>query len=72
MRKRTYTGYTASQLRELIDERITGRNAERNREILYRRLADGIKFEPLAEEFGLSVRQTKDIVYSCQKRIPRP
>jgi hypothetical protein len=42
---------------------------ERNRKILKRRLLDGIKFEPLAEEFGLSVQQTKTIVYKCQAKL---
>lgn len=36
---------------------------ERNRRILKRRFLDGICFEPLAEEFGMSVRQIKTIVY---------
>ena len=39
---------------------------ERNRAILKRRLCDGILYQPLAEEFGLSVRQVKNIVYKCQ------
>lgn len=44
---------------------IIGQNAERNRAIVSRKLFDGITFEKLAEEFGLSVRQTKSIVYRC-------
>ena len=52
--------YTNSQIRELIDEHI---HSERNRAILKRRLIDGICFEPLAEEFEMSVRQIKSIVY---------
>lgn len=52
-----------TEVNELIDEWIIGRNAERDREILRRRLIDGITFEKLAEEFDLSVRQTKKIVY---------
>lgn len=52
----------------LIENRIIGKNAERNRKILYRRLIDGIGYENLAEEFGLSVRQTKNI---CYKEIQR-
>ena len=47
----------------LIDEWILGRNAERDRKILRRRLFDGITYERLAEEFDLSVRQVKNIVY---------
>lgn len=52
-----------SEIESLIDERIIGKNAERNRAILKRRLIDGIYFEPLAEEFDLSIRQTQNIVY---------
>jgi len=54
---------------QLIDEWIMGKNAERDRAIIRRRLFDGICFEPLAEEFGLSVRQTKAIVYKCERII---
>lgn len=50
----------------LIDEWIF---SERDRAILKRRLLDGICFEPLAEEFGLSVRQTKSIVYKAQEKL---
>ena len=53
----------------LIDQYIIGRNAERNRKIIKRRLLDGICYEPLAEEFGLSVRQTKKIVYAAEKQL---
>lgn len=35
---------------------------ERDRDIITRKLLDGIKFEPLAEEFKLSVTQVKKIV----------
>ena len=34
-----------------------------------RRMIDGICYEPLAEEFEMSVRQIKDIVYRLQERI---
>lgn len=50
----------------LIDDWIF---SERDRAILKRRLLDGICFEPLAEEFDLSVRQVKAIVYKSQKRL---
>lgn len=52
--------YSNSQMRELIREHI---HSERDRKILYRRLVDGITFERLAEEFDLSVRQTREIVH---------
>ncbi len=53
-----------SQLSELIDEWIKD---ERNRAIMKRRLIDNICFEPLAEEFDLSVRQTQSIVYKAEQ-----
>lgn len=55
-----------SQLQEIIDEWIFN---ERNRNIIKRRLLDGITFEALAEEFDLSVQQTKNIVYKCQNAL---
>lgn len=52
--------YTNSQIKELILEHI---HSARDRKLLYRRLVDGITFEKLAEEFQLSDRQVKTIVY---------
>ena len=49
-----------SEIERRIDERI---HHERNRRILKRRLIDGICYEPLAEEFDMSVRQVNNIVY---------
>lgn len=53
-----------SDIYRLIDEYI---HHERNREILKRRLTDGITYEKLAEEFDMSLAQIKNIVYKCQK-----
>ena len=61
--------YTKSDLVKAIDEYIIGRNAERNRQIIARRLIDGITYDKLAEEYDLSVRQVKNIVYKCSERI---
>lgn len=55
-----------SEIEKLIDEWIF---SERDRAILKRRLLDGICYEPLAEEFALSVRQTKNIVYKGEKTL---
>ena len=55
------------EIEQSIDQWIIGRNAERNRELLKRRICDGITYERLAEEFDLSVRQTKNIVYKCKE-----
>lgn len=54
---------TRNEIDYLIEQRI---HNERNRLILKRRLLDGICYEPLAEEFDLSVRQVKNIVYKCE------
>ena len=58
-----------SDIEQLISEWIIGKNASRDREIIRRRLFDGITFELLAAEFDLSVRQTKNIVYTCERKI---
>lgn len=55
-----------NEISNLIDLWI---NSERNRKILKRRLIDGIRYEPLAEEFDLSVRQVKNIVYKESEKI---
>lgn len=52
--------YSNSQISELIDEWI---HSERDRAIMKRRLIDGITHERLAEEFDMSVRQIKRIIY---------
>ena len=57
---------TRSELSLAIDEWVIGRNAERNRKILKRRLFDGVTYEHLAEEFDMSVRQIKTIVYKSE------
>ena len=55
-----------TQIEFAIDERIIGKNAERNRAILKRRLIDGITYEQIAEEFDLSVKQVRNIVYKAE------
>lgn len=60
------TGLSRTQISDIIDEWIF---SERDRQILKRRLLDGVCFEPLADEFGLSVRQVKKIVYKCTDKI---
>jgi Mor family transcriptional regulator len=58
--------YTNSQVRDLIDEHI---HSERDRQIMKRRMIDGVCFEPLAEEFDLSTVQVKRIVRRERTRI---
>lgn len=47
----------------LIDEWIF---SERERDILKRRMLDGLTYEAVADEFGMSPRQIKTI---CRKRL---
>jgi hypothetical protein len=58
-----YDDIPNSEISRLIDEWI---KSERDRKILKRRLIDGICFEPLAEDFQMSVRQIKNIVYKSE------
>lgn len=60
------SGLDRQQIGDLIDRWIF---SERDRQILRRRLLDSVRFEELAEEFALSVRQTKKIVYSGEDRV---
>jgi len=55
-----------TEISGLIDEWVRG---ERDRAILKRRLIDKVCYEPLAEEFNLSVQRVKSIVYKAQNRL---
>ena len=66
MKKMELYNLSRSDWENIIDEWIFN---ERDRAILKRRLLDGICYEPLAEEFNLSVQQTKHIVYQLQNRL---
>lgn len=59
---------TNTQISHIIDEYI---HSERDRALLKRRFIDGICYEPLAEEFDLSVVQTKRIVYKQGDKVLR-
>lgn len=63
-------GITRAQLENAIDNCIVLQiNAERNRNILKRRLIDGITYEQLAEEFDLSVQMIQKIIYKNESKI---
>lgn len=66
MKKMELYNLSRTDWENLIDEWIFN---ERDRAILKRRLLDGVCYEPLAEEFDLSVQQTKHIVYTLQNRL---
>lgn len=59
-----FNNLSNTELSNYIDEWVRG---ERDRAILKRRLIDCICFEPLAEEFDLTVDRVKQIVYKWQK-----
>jgi DNA-directed RNA polymerase sigma subunit (sigma70/sigma32) len=58
--------YSNSQISALIDEYI---HNERDRAILKRRLIDGKTFDELSDEFNISVRHIKTIVYKQQSSL---
>ena len=55
-----------TQLETLIDEWIF---SERDRAILKRRMLDGICFDQLSDEFNLSKKKKKNIVYKAKDRL---
>lgn len=56
------------QVLDLIDAYIFN---ERNRQILQRRLLDGVCYEDLADEFSLSVNHVKSICYDAIEKITK-
>ena len=63
--------YSRTEITEAIDEWIIGPNAYRDREVLKARLIEGHTYERLAEDFDMSVRQIKRIVYKTQETLFR-
>ena len=61
--------YSRTKIEYLINEFVVGREAERDSNILLRMLLDGITYERLAEEFDMSRRHIKNIVYKRQEQI---
>lgn len=55
-----------SEIANRIDESI---HNELHRQILKRKMIDGLTYEKLAEEFDYSVRQMKRIVYKAQDNL---
>ena len=55
---------TIPEMERLIDLWIYH---ERNRAIIKRKIIDGVSYECVAEEFDMSVRGVKNIVYKCQE-----
>lgn len=53
----------------LINSRVIGRNGARDRKILKENLLDGITYEKIAENHGLSVRQVARIISDRKKQL---
>ena len=58
-----------SEWENAIDQWLIGKNSERNRKMLKRRLLDGITYERLAEEFDMSVQNVCNTIYKCQDKV---
>lgn len=59
-------------IERMVDCVIVGYpNCGRDRAVIKRRLLDGILFEPLAEEFDISVRTAQNIVYKGMKKLQK-
>lgn len=54
------------EIADAIDRYVRG---EKARQILKRRLIDEICYEPLSEEFDISVAQVKRIIYKAQSQL---
>lgn len=69
MKKDLYE-YSRDEIEKAIEQWVICRkHSERNRAILKRSLLDGICYEPLAEEFDMSVRKIKNIVYKTEEQL---
>lgn len=55
--------YDYSPMERLINEKVTGRKCERNREILRLRFLRGLTFEEIAEAMDMSDKQVGRIVH---------
>lgn len=58
---------TKSEIVYIIENRVVGRNAERNQKILYDKLIRGYTYDRIAEDYQLSVVQIKNIIYKHKK-----
>jgi hypothetical protein len=64
--KHPFEDKSNTEIINLINEYI---HSERDRQIMKRRLVDGICYEPLAEEFDLSTIQAKRIVLKQTRQL---
>ena len=62
-------GLNATELSNLINEWIIGKNAERDREILKDNLVDGKSQYQLSDKYDLSLPQIKNILRERKKQL---
>ena len=68
--RKAFEDMSRKDLEEAIDMWVIGkRHSARNREILKRSLFDGIPYERIAEEYGLSTRQVANIIYKTEEQL---
>ena len=60
---------TRDALEHAIEQYVIGRNGERDRKILRRKLIDGATAETIAEEFEMSTRQIFRIIYKRETQL---
>lgn len=60
------TDISRSEIVAAVDEWILN---QRDREMLKRRLVDGLTYEALSYEFNLSVRHVKTIIYKNEDKL---
>ena len=58
-----------ADIEKAINQRIVGKHSARDRDIMRKRLLEGLTFEQIAEDVKLSVRQIYNIVYKCENKI---
>ena len=68
MKKINTIDLSRTEWEHLIDEWIFN---EKHRAILKRKIHDGVPFEKLSKEFGLSTQQCKNIVYRGLAELDR-
>ena len=64
--KNPFEDKSNTEIIDLINEYI---HSERDRDLMRRRYVDGVRFEPLSEEFDLSTVHTKRIIYRQTEAI---
>lgn len=61
--------YSKSQLLELIEEWVIGRNAKRNKKIIKDKLIEGYTYSELGDKYHLSDNQVKNIILNFRQLL---